>query len=461
MSFRDLWRAIDERSGLSRALGPILRHPVPPGTGWKYVFGSATLFAFVLQVVTGIALATSYVPSSGQAYDTLRFIEGDAIGRVVRGLHYFGASAMVLLVGIHVVRVVLTGSYKFPREVNWLTGAVLLLLTLGMGFTGQLLRWDDNAVWSVIVGAEQAGRVPVAGAIVARFILAGNTLGGQTLSRFFSFHVFFIPALIFAFLGYHLYLVLHNGISEPPVAGRPVDPATYRAWYEDLLRREGRPFWPDAAWRDAVFGASMIVFVFVLALVVGAPALGGPPDPSSIRVYPRPDWYLLWYYAVLALLPHGIESWVIVLAPLVVGAILISVPFVSGRGERAPSRRPLAVILVACAVTMILGFWVAGSRAAWSPDFSAKPLPPDVVGSVTPVAARGATLFHERGCQYCHEIGGRGGRRGPDLSDVGARRTREELVLRIMNGGVNMPPFAATLSPEDLDALVSFLATRR
>ncbi len=245
MGLREVWRTIDDRGGLSRALGPLLRHPVPPGTGWKYVFGSATLFAFVLQVVTGIALATAYVPSSGQAYDTLEFIQHDRLGHVLRGLHYFGASAMVLLVGIHLIRVVITASYKFPREANWLSGAVLLLLTIAMGFTGQLLRWDENAVWSVIVGADQAGRVPWLGDVVARFILAGKTLGGQTLSRFFSFHVFFIPALIFAFLGYHLFLVVHNGISEPPVPGRKVDPATYRAWYQDLLRREGRPFWPD------------------------------------------------------------------------------------------------------------------------------------------------------------------------------------------------------------------------
>ena len=202
-------------TGVSQTLLPILTHVVPHArrTRWLYVFGSATLFVFILQVVTGVALSSAYVTGSGQAYDSLKFITDNPLGRVIRGIHYFGASAMIVLIGIHTIRVYLMGSYKYPRQMNWLTGAGLLLFTLGMAFTGQLLRWDQTGFWTAVVAAEQAGKAPIIGNWLARFVLAGSVPGGATLSRFFSAHVFFIPALIFAGIGAHLYLVLYNGIS--------------------------------------------------------------------------------------------------------------------------------------------------------------------------------------------------------------------------------------------------------
>jgi ubiquinol-cytochrome c reductase cytochrome b subunit len=452
---------LDDRSGILTSIRRALEHPVPPRTGWWYVFGSATLLAFVLQVVTGIALATAYVPSSGQAYDSLRFITEQALmGRFLRGLHYFGASAMVLIIGLHVSRTYLMGAYKFPRELNWFTGALLLLLTLALAFTGQLLRWDQTAVWSVIVGAAQAGRMPVVGPEIARFLLAGDTIGGATLSRFFAFHVFFIPALVFLLIGLHLVLVLRHGISERPTAGAPVDPATYRAQYQALLQREGVPFWPDAAWRDVVFGACMVATIALLALTLGPPALGRPPDPSILEAYPKPDWYFLWYFALLALSPASLETVIIVFGPLIFGAVILLLPLFN-KGERSIRRRPWAAVLVVLVWTVIGSFWVAGERARWSPDFTAKVLPASAALQATPSAVQGVALFHAKGCQFCHAIAGEGGQRGPDLSEVGARMTPDQIAGRIDNGGPNMPAYARSLTPAEVQALVAFLSTRR
>ncbi|HZU29291.1 MAG TPA: cytochrome b N-terminal domain-containing protein [Bryobacteraceae bacterium] len=456
------WQWFDARTDASKVIGPIMKHPVPPRTGWMYVFGSATLFAFLLQVFTGIALATAYVSSAGQAYDSLKWITDKAfLGHLLRGMHYFGASAMVLLVGIHMIRTFLTGSYKFPRELNWVVGVILLGLTILMGFTGQLLRWDQNGVWSTIVAAEQAGRVPLIGPWLARLIMGGQTVGGATLSRFFAYHVFFIPALIFAMVGLHLGLVLRHGISEKPRASQPVDPKTYRAWYENMLHREGVPFWPDAAWRDAVFGAFVVLCIMLLAWFIGPPKLTTAPDPTIIEAYPHPDWYLLWYFAVLALLPHGAEDWVIVGAPLVAGVCLLILPLVFNKGQRAPSRRPWAVASVIIIVSAVGVLWAEGNRTPWSPDFTNKPLPPAVVQASAPDLSTGARDFHLKGCENCHAIDGYGGHRGPDLSTVGDRLTEQQITLRILNGGYNMPAFASSLTPQDLRALVQFLESRR
>lgn len=456
-TLRSIWHWIDDRTGLSETIGPLARHLVPPGAKWAYVFGSGTLFCFILQVVTGIGLSLLYQPSSDGAYQSLKFITDQAMfGRVLRGIHFFGASGMILLVGIHMIRVYIMAAYKYPREMSWISGVVLLFLTVIMGFTGQLLRWDSNGVWSAVVAAENLGRIPVVGTTLARLLIGGDTIGAQSLSRFFSFHVFLFPALMFTFVGFHLYLVFRNGISEPPKAGRPVDPKTYRKWYDDMLKREGVPFWPDAAWRDAMFGSLVIIAIVGLAVTIGPPPLTQPPDPSIVNTSPAPDWYMLPIFALFALMPPKIESFVIFVGPVVGVLALLALPFLSGKGERSPIRRPWAVFGVVCVVLFVGSLLVVGEIAPWSPRFETKPLA-QFVHYANPQLQRGTVLFYKKGCQYCHQIKGYGGLKGPNLSEIGRTWTTNQLAVQIVNGGGEMPAYGGMLSKTELNDLVFFL----
>lgn len=455
------WHWLDDRLGIMDLIGPPMKHLVPRDAKWWYVFGSATMLAFIVQVVTGVALAFSYVSSSSQAYETLQFITNDApFGHFLRGLHYYGASAMVLMVGAHMAQTFLFGAYKYPREMNWTTGVLLLGITLAMGFTGQLLRWDQTAAWSVVVAAEQAGRVPYLGPWAAELILGGKTLGGATLSRFFAIHVFLLPAFIFAFIGLHLWLVLRHGISEPPTPGKLVDPKTYKQEYHAEVEKTGVPFWPDGAWRDFVFGTALIIVIALLAIFVGPPPLDKPPDPSVLHADPRPDWYLLWYFAVLALIPPQVEGYVMILAPAFIGILLLVVPILNNKGERHYSRRPWSIGVVLLSVIMIGSLWIAGARSPWSPNFEAKPLPEKIVGAASGPVAEGAHVFYAKACLNCHLIGPYGGRRGPDLTYVGDKLTKDDMIVRIVNGGNNMPAFGNILTPQEIDALIAFLESR-
>jgi len=459
--FREVWTWLDDRAGVSDYVVPLLTHVVPRDARWWYVFGSATLTAFLVQVVTGICLAMSYVPGGGEAYQSLKYITEQApFGNVLRGMHYYGASAMVTLVVVHLVQVYLHASYKYPRELNWMTGVVLLFVVLGMAFTGQLLRWDANGVWSVVVAAEMAGRTPLVGPAIAHFTLGGDTVGGSTLSRFFVMHVFVLPGVIFAGVGLHLLLLFRHGVSEMPNPDQPVDPATYKAEYRERLRRTGVPFWPDAAWRDAVFSTVVVAVILGCAIFVGPPALTNPPDPGSIDANPMPDWYFWWYFAVLSLLPPRLETWVILGAPVLGFLALFCLPLISNKGHRAPSKRPWAVAVVIAAAAAFCVLTIYAYREPWSPDFAVQPLPASVVGGDQGPVADGARLVHRKGCLYCHNIDGHGGHRGPELSQIGKLLTRDDLIIRINNGGDNMPAFAGSITSDELQAIVDFLETR-
>ncbi len=455
---KNILKWMDDRGGFSELLKPLTTHLVPPDATWNYVWGSATLFCLVLQVVTGISLGFLYQPSADVAYESLQYIENDAfLGSFIRGLHNWGASGMVFLMGIHMVRVYLNAAYKYPREMSWITGVILMAITIIMAFTGQLLRWDNNGVWSAVVAAEQMGRIPFIGKSISYFLLGGDTIGGETLNRFFSMHVFLFPALIFLMVTYHLYLVFRNGISEPPKAGRPVNPKTYRKWYEEMLQKKGVPFFPDALWRDAIFSALVLVVLLVLAFFVGAPALTTAPDMTNVNVDPKPDWYFTWIFALFALMPREIESYVMFFGPVIGIGLLFALPFLSNKGERSPLKRPWAVAGTLFIVLSISSLWYIGSIAPWSPRFDAEPLTKYTVPKASSQVERGIQLFNDEGCIYCHQIGEQGGIRGPNLTNVQNRLNKDQLIIRIVNGAENMPAYGGSLTKEELADIVEFL----
>jgi quinol-cytochrome oxidoreductase complex cytochrome b subunit len=210
---------LDERLGLTPIYDAIFDRKVPK-VNWWFTLGSASLFLFALQVVTGIFLAVYYVPSPDHAYESIDYImNGVAFGWLIRGIHHWGASLMVFFVFIHMLRTFYYAAYKYPREVTWLTGVVLLLTTLGMGFTGYLLPWNQRAYWATTVGTEIAGTAPFIGDFILRVLRGGNDLSAVTLARFFAVHIWFLPAIIVLIIGVHMYLVIRIGISSMPKEG--------------------------------------------------------------------------------------------------------------------------------------------------------------------------------------------------------------------------------------------------
>src|SRR5262249_18986140 len=238
----------DQRLGLAAPLDEVVTHRVPRDTAsWWYVFGSATLVAFVVQVVTGICLATVYVASADGAWESLEVLNYEQpLGWFLRAVHGWGSNFMVALMSVHLVQVFLFGAFKYPRELTWTVGVLLFLCTLGMAFTGQIMRFDQDAYWGLAVGCSLAGRRPCSGRQIVRLLLGGPIIAAAALSLFFTLHVFVIPGLLIALVGLHLFLVLKLGINEWPMPGRLVSRDAYRREYEALVARDGVPFFPDA-----------------------------------------------------------------------------------------------------------------------------------------------------------------------------------------------------------------------
>jgi len=461
---RSIYDWLEARLGLGAPVIEAATHRVPRDTAsWWYVFGSASLTLFAIQVITGICLATVYVPSADQAYLSLQELNYEQpLGWFLRAVHGWGSNFMVALVIAHMIQVFLFGAYKFPRELTWLIGVFLLVMTLGMAFTGQVLRFDQDAYWGLGIGASIAARTPVIGPAVVHVLLGGPIIAAETLSRFFALHVFVIPGLLIGFVSLHLLLVLKLGINEWPMPGRLVNRETYRREYEELVHRDGVPFFPTAAQRDMVAAGLVIVAVLTCAAIFGPFGPSGVPDPTIIDTVPRPDFFFLWLFSLFALLPAWMETFLMLVGPAVAGAALFALPFVSGTGEKSWRRRPMSVVIVILTVLVIGTMTYLGTYSPWSPvmdAWRALPTPAQYLHGRSPLQLQGALLVQNKQCRNCHSLGGEGGMRGPALDDVATRLTEDQLIRQVLQGGGEMPAYGKSLSPPEVTALVAFLRT--
>jgi len=454
----------DQRLQLAAPVREVAEHPVPRSTAsWWYVFGSAALVVFLLQLVTGILLAFVYVPSAAEAWSSLQALNHDVtLGWFIRAMHGWGSNFMVAIVLIHMVQVFLFGAYKFPRELTWILGVFLLLMTLGMAFSGQVLRFDQDAYWGLGIGASIASRVPIMGPAIVKLMLGGPIIAGATLSRFFALHVFVIPGMLIGFVCLHVLMVVKLGINEWPMPGRIVKRATYTSQYHELTKKDGAPFVPYAVWKDMFFAAFIILAVAACALYFGPFGPTGRPDPTIIQTVPKPDYFFLWLYALLSLLPPSMETPALLIGPVIVLAALILLPFLSGEGEKSWRRRPIAVLTVLLAAITLGTFTHLAGFTPWSPQMNAwsgDPVPARFLHGTTALERQGALVFQDKQCRNCHSLGELGGQRGPALDTVAVRLTQDQLIRQVIQGGGNMPAYGKNLNPAETTALVAFLET--
>ena len=432
-----LYEWLDSRLRLKPIGKTLLDEPIPGGASWNYVFGSATLFLFVLQAVTGMFLTMYYVPSTDHAYDTVQYIQHEVMfGWFVRGLHHWGASAIMLAIGLHMLQVFFDGAYKPPRELMWMVGIVLFLLMLGFGFTGYLLPWDQNAYWATQIGINMAGTVPIVGDFFMKVLRGGETLGALTLSRFFALHVLFLPSMIIFGIMLHLFILRRVGPAGP--------------WDEKKAKEGSETFYPRQVYMDAVVMLGVFLIVATLAATIEFP-LADKADPSDHSFVPVPEWYFLFYYQLLKYVHGPLEPFATWILPGLFFLMLFLLPFLDRNPQRRISRRP--VTLGAGMVFLVIVFGLLGISLR---DLYAVP-------KTDPSVIRGKELVVKFACKTCHRIHGEGAAIAPDLSFVADRRPDREWHIHHFRDPQSVSPGSfmpkLPLSDRQLNDLTSYVLT--
>ena len=444
--WRGLNEWLDHRTGIHTAVQKFLYEDIPASSGWKQVFGSVAVFLFLTQAFTGALLAFNYAPTPGDAYNSLRYILTELTGgRLIRGLHHWGASMMIVVVVLHMVQVFLYGAYKKPREATWMVGVVLLLVTLAYGLTGYLLPWDNRAYWGTVVTTQIAGQAPFAGPYLSRLLGGDGAVGVVTFARFYGLHVLLLPPATLLLIAIHVYLVRKHGVA--PVPG------------DELLPK--RHFYPVQVFKDTVAIFVAFAILFTLAMVARVP-LEQLADPTDTSYIPRPEWYFLFLFQTLKLFSGPMEVVGSVVLPGLAVLALILVPFVDRGAMVKVTKRFTAIGIVAFVGVAWAGLTAAAVRstpkeaATVAIDYSA---PTDWL-QLSPEEMAGIGYFRRENCISCHVIGERGTAVGPDLTKASIHKDAAWMIEHFkrpsaMRPGSSMPPIQ--LSDAQLNALASFL----
>ncbi|MBM3810769.1 MAG: c-type cytochrome [Acidimicrobiia bacterium] len=434
---------LDHRTGVETAVRNFLYEEIPASSGWHQVFGSVAVFLFLLQAFTGILLAFNYAPTPGDAYNSLRYIISELTGgRMIRNLHHWGASMMIIVVVLHMAQVFLWGAYKKPREATWMLGVVLLLLTLAYGLTGYLLPWDNRAYWGTVVTTQIAAKAPLLGPYISRLMGGEGPVGVVTFARFYALHVMLLPPVTLILIGLHVYLVRKHGVTPLPD--------------EQVTRK----FYPGQVYKDTIAMFAAFVILFVMAVAVQAP-LGRLADPTDTSYIPRPEWYFLFLFQLLKLFEGPLEIFGAVVLPSLAVLGLLLVPFID-RGKLVALRRRT----IAAAALSLAAFGWGGLTAAAIVSTPAGIELLDEEAAVaewqqlSPEELAGIGYFRRENCSGCHKIGTSGTAVGPDLTSMAIRKDAAWMIAhfkrpQLMVPGSPMPP--VQLSDSQLNALAAFL----
>ncbi len=467
-----LWGWLNHRTGLDDLLRTALNEPIPGGARFAYIFGSGLLFIFISQIITGVFLALYYVPSADHAHTTVAYItKAVTAGAFLRSLHAYGASAMVVVLFLHLSQTYIYGAYKGRREILWLSGCALFGMVLAMAFTGYLLPWDQRAYFATAVGTNAASEIPWIGESIKRLMRGGTEMGTLTISRFFVAHVFLIPGVIFALVASHILLFRRAG------AAGPVDEDPYHPKQKTEL------FYPRQVLMDLSLTALLIVGLGLLCFFVPM-QLGPSANPADAQYVPRPEWYYLPIFQWLKYW-HGATSLIGVLViPSVLVAAILGLPFLDRSVERRPWKRPAAMGAYAFVLFSLVGLGLRSQyldrhdpgvaqqlakQQAEENAYASKPFEPELssaslaAANVTladPLASKGKTIFEGQSCNACHGDGGVGTAAAPALVGIAKKFSPDQVAelfqhptTKMTAGG--MPPI--DLPADDAKALIAYV----